>query len=202
MIRSFAIAIAALAAAACNRSEAQPTSTQVVTARRAADMVHAVLAADREVYTANVIQRLTKVQKVQVIDPERGWPAALEASEEWKSEHGRLPLPAQMFRMGAEQVLASNTGLSYLLLSPWPVNRQNRPRTSAEKAGLERVTRGGSATYTTEKLDGKSYFVAIYPDVAVAQACADCHNAHPDSPRRDFAQGDVMGGVVIRIALE
>jgi hypothetical protein len=56
--------------------------------------------------------------------------------------------------------------------------------------------------YGTESLAGTPYFVAIYPDVAVAEACADCHNAHPDSPRDDFAVGDVMGGIVIRFPVE
>jgi len=52
---------------------------------------------------------------------------------------------------------------------------------------------------TEETLGDRKYFTAIYPDVAVAQACIQCHNEHKDSPRSDFAMDDVMGGVVIRI---
>ena len=51
-------------------------------------------------------------------------------------------------------------------------------------------------------LGGRSYFTAIYPDRASLTSCADCHNRHPDSPRRDFKTGDVMGALVIRVPLE
>jgi len=33
----------------------------------------------------------------------------------------------------------------------------------------------------------------------VAHACAECHNRHPNSPRRDYKLNDVMGGIVITI---
>ena len=198
---TFRIALMMLAAAACSRGEASPAGAgDVVSARRAADMVHAALASDRAVYAREVVQRLTAVQKVRVLDPERG-EVPLEAREDWKTQHGALPLPAQMFRMGAEGVIKQESGLSYLLLSPWPINRQNRARTEVEERGLEAVTRSREPLYAAEELDGKSYFVAIYPDVAVSPACVACHNAHPDSPRRDFAEGDVMGAVVVRFPM-
>lgn len=76
-------------------------------------------------------------------------------------------------------------------------------RSMGDKAGLAHVTANpGERYYTEETLGGVRYFTAVYPDVAVAPACVSCHNDHPDSPRRDFELGDVMGGVVIRIPLE
>ncbi len=199
-----ALLCAASLAAACGRSEAsdRPRSPDQVAARQAADMIHAVIAADRAVYAREVVQRLTITQKVKLMDPERDTAAPLEAREDWKSQHGALPLPAQMLRMGAEQALATESGLSYLLLSPWPVNKQNRARTELETRGLAEVARSGKPVYGSEVLDGRTYFAALYPDVAVAEACVSCHNAHPDSPRRDFKTGDVMGAVVIRFPLE
>lgn len=198
------LALVALVAAGCNSSEASsaPRDPDLVSARRAADMIHAAIAADRAVYAGEVVQRLTVTQKVKLLDPERGSPAPLAAREDWKSEHGALPLPAQMLRMGAEKALEADSGLSYLLLSPWPLNRQNRARTELETRGLAEVTRSGAPLYGTEVLGGRTYFAAFYPDRAVAEACVACHNAHPDSPRRDFRTGDVMGALVIRFPLE
>lgn len=34
----------------------------------------------------------------------------------------------------------------------------------------------------------------MYPDRVTAKACWDYHNKHPDSPRTDFKQNDVMAG--------
>src|SRR5262249_469378 len=48
---------------------------------------------------------------------------------------------------------------------------------------------------------GGSRLVYVTADVAQAQACVSCHNAHPESPRRDFAVGDVMGALVIEAPL-
>jgi Protein of unknown function (DUF3365) len=195
------IASGALAAGCGRESGAQSargSGGDGISPSRTADMIHAVMAADREVYTKEIVQRLTIQQKVQVMPPGGGSAVPLEAREDWRSEHGKLPLPAQMFRMGSEKVLSADTGFSYLLLSPWPVNQQNRARTDVERAGLEQVVQSGKPLHSTEDLDGRRYHVAIYPDIAVAQACVDCHNKHPDSPRQDFKVGDVMGGVVIR----
>lgn len=199
-----AVLLTAWLAAACGRSEAAETATSAdrVGARQAADMIHAVIAADRTIYAREVVQRLTITQKVKMMDPERGTAVPLEAREDWKSQHGALPLPAQMMRMGAEQALQSESGLSYLLLSAWPVNKQNRARTDLETRALAELGKTGKPVYGTEVLDGQTYFAALYPDVAVAEACVACHNAHPDSPRRDFKTGDVMGAVVIRFPLK
>lgn len=156
-----------------------------------ADGLHAVMSADRAVYTKQVVNRLQNEEKI------------IKASEHWKDDKA-LPLPAQMFRMGAETVAEKNPGFTYALLSMWPVNKQNAPKTDVEKKGLQFVadSKGATNYYADEVLGGKKYFTAVYADTAVAQACVTCHNKHEDSPRTDFKLGDVMGGVVIRIPID
>lgn len=191
---------------ACGGDDAPATressgATPGLSPSKVADMLHAVMAADRVVYTKQVVSRLVKQQQLQVVNPETRAIEAFAASEQWKSEHGKLPLPAQMFRMGADLVADQEQDFSYGLLSEWPINTQNRPRTPLEKRGLQAIARDGGKKpfYGDEVLGGRRYFTAIYADPAVSPACVDCHNAHPDSPRTDFKLGDVMGGVVIRI---
>jgi hypothetical protein len=105
-----------------------------------------------------------------------------------------------MLRMGATMVGDSGASFHYSLISPWPINKQNGPHTESEKAGLRTVTETGKNHYTEEVLGGKKYFAAYYPDKAVTEGCVTCHNAHKDSPRKDFRVGDVLGGIVIRVA--
>jgi hypothetical protein len=107
-----------------------------------------------------------------------------------------------MLRMSADLVQKRKAGVTYALLSPWPINRQNAPRTPEEKVGLKSVVETGAVHYGEESLGGVSYFTAVYPDKAVAEACVTCHNGHRDSPRRDFKVGETMGGLVIRIPLD
>jgi hypothetical protein len=42
-----------------------------------------------------------------------------------------------MLRMGSELVAEKDIGVSYALLSLWPINKQNGAKTKAEKAGLQ-----------------------------------------------------------------
>jgi len=163
--------------------------TSGISPQKMADSLHSVMEADRTVYTKLIVNRLAKEEKL------------IKASEHWKDEKA-LVLPAQMFRYGAERVAEKDTTFSYSLLSLWPVNKQNKPKTEVEKTGLKYIADNpGKNYYADEKLGGVKYFTAVYPDVAVAPACTSCHNAHKDSPRNDFKIGEVMGGVVIRIPL-
>jgi len=164
--------------------------TTGITPKQLTDAVHIVLESDRTVYTKQIVNRLAKEEKV------------IKASEHWKDEKALL-LPAQMFRAGAELVQKKTGDLSYALLSPWPINKQNKPKTPAEKEGLQAVIdQPNQPFYKEETLGSKRYFTAVYPDVAIAEACVSCHNEHKDSPRTDFELGQTMGAVVIRIPLD
>jgi hypothetical protein len=158
-----------------------------VSERDFADGIHTVLSADREIYTRQVVHRLQNEEKV------------LKAGEHWKDDK-LLPLPAQMFRMGAERAREQTKNFSYALLSLWPINKQNGPHTDAEKAGLQAVAdHPEENSYREETVAGVTYLTAVYPDRAVSEACVNCHNGHAESPRKDYKAGDVMGAVVIRV---
>jgi hypothetical protein len=193
------IVFAGMAALALNAassvSYADDGGSATVSVKAMADALHLVMDSDRTVYTKMIVNRLVKQEKV------------IKASEHFEDDKA-LALPAQMFRFGAELVAQRSDALpdvnfSYSLQSLWPVNKQNAPKTDAEKEGLKYVVENkGKNYYTTETLGGKKYFTAIYPDIGVAPVCVACHNAHPDTPKKDFKLGDVMGGVVIRIPTE
>lgn len=154
-----------------------------------ADALFALMSADRNVYSNQVVYRLQDVEEV------------IKSSEDWHDRKS-LPLPAQMFRMGAQLVARQTDTFSYSLLSKWPINKDNVPRTEVERTGLDSVAENSSKpAYGQETIRGVKHFTAVYADVAVSPACVTCHNAHPNSPRTDFKTGDVMGGVVIRIPL-
>lgn len=185
LIKTAAIAGGLALVSACGESKTAGVSYQTM-----ADSLHMVMESDRTVYTKLIVNRLTKEEKV------------IKASEHWKDEKA-LVLPAQMFRFGAERVAEKGAPFSYSLLSLWPVNKQNKPKTEVEKTGLQFIAANpGKNYYGEEELGGAKFFTAVYPDVAVAPACISCHNEHKDSPRSDFKMGEVMGGVVIRIPVK
>jgi hypothetical protein len=181
------ITAAVLGLSACG-GDAKTEATGIAP-KQFTDALHLVMDSDRAVYTKKVVGRLVKEEKV------------IKASEHFMDDKA-LPLPAQMFRFGSEVVAEKTDKFSYSLQSLWPINKQNAPRTDMEKEGLQFIVDNpGQNFYGEEELGGKTYFTAIYADVAVAPVCASCHNDHKDSPRTDFKVGDILGGVVIRVPI-
>ena len=185
-----AAAVLVAGLAACDsKPSGGPAESTGISPSKMADALFAVMAADRTVYSNQVVYRLQDVDEV------------IKASEHWDNQKA-LPLPAQMFRMSAGLVAKQTDAFSYALLSKWPLNKENAPKTEVEVAGLDSVAENPSKPfYGRETMGDVEYFTAVYADVAVSPSCVTCHNAHEDSPRNDFKAGDVMGGVVIRIPL-
>ncbi|MEM1226035.1 MAG: DUF3365 domain-containing protein [Planctomycetota bacterium] len=178
----------------CNSSEASMAAASGgITARQFADGVHAVMMADRTVYAKHVVTNLKKQD------------APVKADEYWQDTENAIPLPAQAFRMGAELVDENpEAGFTYSLRSQWPLNEQHKAKNEFEQQALEFISANpGENFYGEEELGGQKYFVAVYPDRAVAEACWSCHNEHPnrgdDYP--EFVKDQVMGGVLVRVPL-
>lgn len=186
-------ALSLTAFSGCSSSEASATPESGISPKKFADGVHAVMMADRTVYATHVVTNLKKQD------------SPVTAEEYWEGSENAIPLPAQMFRMGAELVDENaEAGFTYALRSQWPLNEQNNAKSDFETEALKYLSENpGESFYGEEELGGKKYFVAAYPDRAVAEACWSCHNDHPnrgdDYP--EFAENDVMGGVIVRVPL-
>ncbi len=154
-----------------------------------ADYVHAVIEADRDVYTRHVVERLQSK-------------GVVVASENWEQKN-TLPLPAQFLLESGRVMAKKGIGIQYRLISLWPINKRNAAASEFEKTGLGAVLTHPTKPHTGfVKEGGVSYFQAVYPDLAVTQACIGCHNAHQDSPKRDFKINDVMGAIMISIPVK
>ena len=147
-------ALLSAAALACEKTEASEKVPEAAAApsdapapagispQKFADGLHEVMKADRTIYTKKVVNRLQNEENV------------IKASEHWEDDKA-LPLPAQMFRMGAEMASKADAGFTYSLLSNWPINSQNKPATEIEKKGLDFVgANKGKNFYGEEELGG------------------------------------------------
>jgi hypothetical protein len=173
--------------AAFSAKEAPPAPG--IPPEKVAAYVHAVLQADRTIYTTQVVNRMQ----------EKG---VVMAAEHWEQDNA-LPLPAQFLQHSGRIVAESGQGIRYRLIGLSPIYQRNAPATEFERKALESLNRSPDAPVTGIVSSGrKQYFQAIYPDRAVSAACVSCHNGHPLSPKRDFKVNDVMGGIAITIPLE
>ena len=154
-----------------------------------ADYIHAVIQADRTLYTTHVVERMENNKIVT-------------AQEHWKQTKS-LPLPAQMLLLSGLHVMQQGVGLQFRLASLSPIYERNGPTTEFEKTGLTAVMKDPSQPYTGTIERGKSkFFKAIYADKAVSTACLNCHNGHILSSRHDYKLGDVMGGIIISFPVQ
>ena len=171
-----------------SNAEKDPGITTGIPPSTVADYVHAVIEAHRTFYTLHVVERL-QIKGVLV------------ASQNWRAAN-TLPLPAQFLIESGELAAKTGSKVTYRLIGLWPINKKNGAATEFERRGLEDVQMHPERPYThSVARDREQYFEAVYADRAVTQACIGCHNAHPESPKRDFRMNDVMGGMVITIPL-
>jgi uncharacterized protein DUF3365 len=155
-----------------------------------ADYLRAVIMAHRHFYTIHIANRLRQERIVDV-------------SENWRTTHS-LPLPVQLIRETSEIAELTGPNVRYRLISQWPINKDNAPRTEFERRGLKEVQARPNRPYSSSSPaagSAEQVFEAVYADIAVTAACVECHNSHPSSSKKDFKVGDVMGGLVISFPL-
>lgn len=154
-----------------------------------AEYIHAVVQADRTIYSTHVVERLQDL-KIPV------------AVEDWK-ERETLPLPAQMVQMAGQEIQGLGLGLRIRLASLGPIYKKNGPADQFERAGLEAVAKNPRKPYTGIITEGdKHFFKAIFADRAVSTTCVACHNSHELSTKRDYKLYDVMGGIIISFPVQ
>jgi hypothetical protein len=160
-----------------------------ISPEKVADYVHAIVEADRNVYTTQIVKRMQELGVVR-------------AREDWESKNA-IPLPAQFLHYSSKIVAESGSGIRFRLISLWPIYLRNGPATEFERKALEQLNANPDVPQRGIVATGKKqFFQAVYADKGISSSCITCHNAHPLSPKRDFKIGDVMGGVVITIPLE
>jgi len=162
---------------------------QDISTAKVADYLHAVVEADRTVYTTQIVERMQDLGVVL-------------AKEDWESKNA-IPLPAQFLHISSKLVAESGQGIRYRLISRWPIYRRNGPANEFERQALEQLEKTPDTPERgVVKTGKKRLFQAVYADKAISSSCVTCHNTHPLSPKRDFKIGDVMGAVVITLPLD
>lgn len=155
---------------------------------RVAHYLHSVIEGSRTIYSQYLVERLKET-------------VGLDATENWE-EDNTLPLPAQFLAMTSEHVRSQNLGLSYKLMSLWPINPKNGPASLLEKKGLQDVLASPDDPFVwIEENKNSLSYNTIFADKAVTRQCAACHNNHPESPKKDFKLGDVLGGIHIQFPI-
>lgn len=93
---------------------------------KVADFIHAIVEADRHVYTTHIVKRMQEQGVVM-------------AREDWENKNA-IPLPAQFLHISSKLVAESGHGIRFRLISLWPIYRRNGPATDFERKALEQLS--------------------------------------------------------------
>ncbi|WP_455212431.1 c-type heme family protein [Kaarinaea lacus] len=115
----------------------------------------------------------------------------IKFSEDWKQDdvHAGL-LPAQFLRETARYMERSKIQLGLFLGSDYAINQANQFE-GEQKSMFQKMKLARDPVFFFYP-DAQRY-TYMFPDVAVVDACVDCHNDHKDSPKSDWQLNDVMG---------
>ena len=101
------------------------------------------------------------------------------------------------------RVSNDNKGMTVRLFSdyPFPSRQGGGPHDAFEREALQRLRQNPDADFSRiESSQGNRTFRFAKADI-MQQSCVECHNTHPDSPRKDWRVGDVRGVLAITIPL-
>ncbi len=119
---------------------------------------------------------------------------------EFKGREDAIPVPASLIGALAETDKSGN-GLRLYSKYPFTFRKAEETRRDAFEeealAWLEKNPKG--EFYRVERRDGQPVMRLAMADIMVNDTCANCHNSHPDSPRRDWKVGDMRGALAVSI---
>jgi len=159
-------------------------------ARLVAEAIQRQVTADRRYYSLRVVPAASEAQ-VEVTNHyrDRGRPA--------------IPLPTTFVREVAEDLSSTATRTEYKLamLSLFPVNPRKGPRNETEREMMKANFKDAQPREHLIDAGPDTFYTLYVPDLANAQSCVNCHNALPESPKKNYVLGDVMGSLAITIPL-
>ncbi len=120
-----------------------------------------------------------------------GKQVGLAFNEDWREENVQAgPLPALFLRETAVSLEKNPVRLSLYLGSDYPIKPANK-FTAAQMEKFQGIRKTGEPQFFFEQDTG--LHTAMFSDIAVVEACIDCHNKHKETPKSDWKLGDVMG---------
>ena len=118
---------------------------------------------------------------------------SLKPSFNHSTEPNSIPLPATLIHDLSALLQAEDTNIN--LYSNFPFSlRADRQLDPFQAQAWDALVANPEEPYVAEEeVNGRSVVRVAVADRMIAQACVDCHNSHPASPKTDWQLGDVRG---------
>ena len=143
----------------------------------------------REYYTESVISKAMKN-------------GALSPSHDHQTDSNAIPLPATFIHDMSDLLKNENTTMSLYSALPFPF-RNVRVLDDFQREAWRQLSIDPESIFTRQvDRDGSNFLRVAIADRMVTEACVNCHNSHPDSPKTDWKLGDVRGILEINTSID
>src|SRR5215204_834512 len=149
--------------------------------RRQADEVGRIINDMRNFYATDVVGR--------VLASHEAVPSA-----NYRDVPGGIPIPATLSIELGKLITARSEAVKYRFVSDLPFKGRENHNLDTFETGALRLLRQNPNTPVVEVSD--SIFdsnIRMAGPIMMGAPCVTCHNAHPDSPKKDWKVGDVRG---------
>lgn len=124
----------------------------------------------------------------------------IEITHDYKSKENAIPIPATMSLDLVSYLNIRDADINLRISSEYPYPwRKNRIFSGFDKEATNYFeTTSEEYYFKLLNRDDKQYFEYAIP-IKMSASCVDCHNSHPDSPKKDWKIGDTRGIQVVSI---
>jgi adenylate cyclase len=149
--------------------------------RQASDL-NSVITSMRSYYADNVVARILAA------------PDSTRVLHNYETIPGAIPIPATLSLELGRVINEEQHNISYRFVSDYPFkNRRPYMLDDFEKHALAllRINPDQQVPHSSQSIFADR--VRLVTPVIMGTACVNCHNTHPESPKRDWKVGDVRG---------
>ena len=129
----------------------------------------------------------------------------IEVTHDYETREDAIPLPATLSMQLGDSITIKGAGGAVRLYSPYPFPWRDSTGgllDDFDKAAWSflRIARD-TFHWSIEEIDGRSMLRYATADI-MRPSCVNCHNTHPDSPKRDWEVGEVRGILEVDVPLD
>ena len=151
--------------------------------RRQASDLNSIISSVRGYYASNVVGRILAAPGTTT-----------KVVHDYENVPGAIPIPATLSLELGKVISEQQHNITYRFVSDFPfANRTPHTLDAFETDALHRLRENPRQVLSDVSSSLFSDRVRLVAPVIMGQTCVNCHNAHPESPKRDWKVGDVRG---------
>ncbi len=144
--------------------------------------LNSVITSVRGYYASNVVARVLEDS------------GATQVVHNYSSVPGAIPIPATLSLELGKVIGEQQGNITYRFVSDYPFKgRAPHELDRFERLALTKLRENPDQEISEVSWANFSGRMRVVGPVLMGETCVSCHNAHPDSPKRDWKEGDVRG---------